>query len=86
MKSRSTQILALQEEIGKLKERQDVHLRLIDMLTRKEPYEDELEDLRRMVATLIAEVGTLRSRLRLMAAEVGKLRPASKKMPSLDLK
>lgn len=53
----------LQKERDHLLERQDAHLRLIAHMSRESIDEKEAKELRGQMAALIAEVGTLRSRV-----------------------
>lgn len=53
----------IRETLAHYQERQNEHLGLIAELSKKTPYDNEIEDLRRQNAALIAEVGTLRARL-----------------------
>ena len=54
---------AVREERDHLLERQDAHLRLIAHMSKESIDEREAKELRGQMATLIAEVGTLRSRI-----------------------
>lgn len=56
-------------EITRLREAQTRHLALIAHLTKVEPTDGEVYELRSQNAALIAEVGTLRSRLREVGSE-----------------
>lgn len=54
---------ALEVTVTGLAARQQEHLALIARLSKETPFDNEIEDLRRQNAALIAEVGTLRARL-----------------------
>lgn len=58
------QSLRLLDRIDYLKERQKSHLRLIRKLSMDSITPEEATDLRGQIASLIAEVGTLRARLK----------------------
>ena len=59
-----TDVPALVARVRELQATQDRHLKLIAELARATPYDGEVVELRAQVAKLIAEVGTLRGKVR----------------------